>query len=195
MKSRFIVFEGPDGAGTTLHSKLLAEALQASGIDVFLTAEPTQGPIGTFVREQLREGSPLSPGALQHLFTADRSWHIESEIAPALAAGKTVICDRYVPSTLIYGSALGEPSHMLQEMNNYFIQPDVLFILLPPYEVCAERMARRKERDRLENGELQRKVYDGYRKCAREHPKAIVIDTSGEKQQVSAAIRSHAEKP
>ncbi len=91
----FIVLEGPDGGGTTTHSARLAQHLRAAGTDVLLTAEPSDGSIGTHISSILDEHRPMPADALQLLFCADRAQHLAQVIEPALREGKTVICDRY----------------------------------------------------------------------------------------------------
>lgn len=188
MLGRFIVLEGPDGSGTTTHSAILAETLRARGEDVVLTAEPTGSPIGRFIREQLSAKSIESPSALQLLFCADRAWHIEKVIKPALAAGKTVISDRYVISTLIYGEALGLDPDWLVRVNTPFLEPDVMIIALPSLHVCLERIMKRKQLDVFENTTFQKLIYDLYEKAGAEDESAIVIDTGGEKDDVAKEI-------
>lgn len=188
MLGRFIVLEGPDGSGTTTHSAILAETLRARGEDVVLTAEPTGSPIGQFIREQLNAKSIESPSALQLLFCADRAWHIEKVIKPALAAGKTVISDRYVISTLIYGEALGLDPDWLVRVNTPFLEPDVMIIALPSLHVCLERIMKRKQLDVFENTTFQKLIYDLYEKAGAEDESAIVIDTGGEKDEVAKEI-------
>lgn len=187
-KGRFIVLEGPDGSGTTTHSKLLAETLRSQGEEVVLTAEPTDSPIGKFIRLQLQEKTVECPSALQLLFCADRAWHIEKVIKPALAAGKTVISDRYVISTLIYGEALGLDPDWLVRVNTPFLEPDVMIIALPPLHICLERIMKRKQLDVFENTRFQKLVYDLYEKAGAEDKSAIVIDTGGERADVAAEI-------
>ncbi|MBU0766396.1 dTMP kinase [Patescibacteria group bacterium] len=188
MPSMFIVFEGPDGSGTTLHTKLLEERLSKEGLNVLSTCEPTDGPIGTKIRETLHSNEPLSPASLQELFCQDRAWHLEQVILPALNKDTIVISDRYLHSTLAYGQALGLDKNWLHELNKDFIQPDMLFFLLPPYQICAKRMSRRKSHDVLEESSLQRKVYDIYRELTKEFPDGHVIDNSGGKAEVATGI-------
>ena len=194
MPAKFIVFEGPDGAGTTLHSRLLVKRLENEGHKVLLTAEPTDGPIGKFIREKLKKPvgansyTSLPANALQLLFTADRAWHLATVIEPALKDGKIVICDRYIPSTLIYGEALGLPIQWLKDLNKNFIQPDQLFFLLPLFEVCLERLSRRTERDSFEQEELQRRVYEGYERMAKQDSTIRIFDTAGDKEAVARTI-------
>lgn len=183
-----IVLEGPDGSGTTLHSQLLAHALRSQGKSVLLTAEPTDGPIGKFIRQTLqKKESKIPPDALQLLFTADRAMH-QIDISDALTKNMTVISDRYAHSTIAYGDALGCDRAWLQNTNNKFIQPDCTIVLLPPLSVCLERIARREHKDALEDTTLQQKVYAAYERLAKEDPSIHVVDTSGNKNEVAERI-------
>lgn len=187
MNAPFIVIEGPDGAGTSSHSKLLTERLKSAGKDVLHTFEATDGPIGTSIREFLRNGK-LPGSAIQTMFTADRAWHVETVIKPALEKGQIVLCDRYALSTVIYGTAQGVDSTWLQTMNDHFIQPDLMILLLPPLKVCFERLGLR-EMDTFEaNDSLQKRVYDLYTEQAAKMDPANVFDTSGNFEDVAAAI-------
>ncbi|OGJ61727.1 dTMP kinase [Candidatus Peribacteria bacterium RIFCSPLOWO2_01_FULL_51_18] len=188
MKGKLIVLEGPDGSGTTTHSNLLAKNLKKSGYKVLLTAEPTDGPIGRFIRNQLKKNKIESPSALQLLFCADRAWHLEKVIKPALAAGKTVISDRYVISTLVYGEALGLDPEWLLKINTPFVEPDVLFVALPPLRFCLERIRKREQLDIFENTNFQKKIYDLYEKITVEDPLVHMIDTSGEVNKVAGNV-------
>lgn len=187
MNGRFIVIEGPDGAGTTTNSNALADYLRNKGHDVLHTFEATDGPIGTFIREKLRSGG-LPGNAMQLLFTADRAWHEQKVIKPALEAGKTIICDRYSLSTVIYGTAFGFERAWLEDMNSRFIQPDLMLLALPPLSVCMERLGIR-EKDTFEADDtLQKRVYDLYREYAETMPVGHVIDTSMEKERTAEAF-------
>jgi dTMP kinase len=188
MPGRFIVLEGPDGSGTTTHSKLLAETLRARGEDVVLTAEPTDSPIGRFIRDQLKDKTIPSPSALQLLFCADRALHIEKVIKPALAQGKTVISDRYVISTLVYGEALGLDPEWLVRVNTPFLEPDIMMIALPPLQTCLDRINMRKQLDVFENSPFQKRVYELYRKAADDDSTIKVIDTSGSRDSVASLV-------
>lgn len=181
-----IVLEGPDGAGTTKHSKLLAERLLQRGEDVVLTAEPTDSSIGTLIRSMLKGNHVPDPKTLQLLFCADRADHVAHVINPALNAGKTVITDRYALSTIVYGRAQGLDPDWLRSINEAFPKPDVTFVLLPPYEVCKERVGRRASRDHFEQDAMQRKVYAEYE--AERSPEVCVVDTSGNPEEVAMEI-------
>jgi dTMP kinase len=188
MQGRFIVLEGPDGSGTSTHSRLLADSLKATGQEVLLTAEPTDSPIGLFIRQQLKEKTISSGSALQLLFCADRAWHIANVIKPALKAGKTVVCDRYVISTLVYGEALGLDPEWLVRVNTPFIEPDVLLLALPSFETCMQRIGKREQLDVFENHPFQRKVYDLYTRVAEEDDTVHCIDTSRSQERVAQDV-------
>ena len=187
MPGTFIVLDGPDGAGTTTQAKLLAERLEKEGRSVVRTAEPTDGPIGTWIRELLRDGT-MTPMALQILFSADRARHIETVIEPALKAGKVVLTDRYWYSTIAYAEAQGLDISPLLELNKKFIQPSAVVFTLPPLSVCLERIQKRTEKDVFEQEEMQKKVHAAYRRLADADRTIAVIDTSMAKEESSAAV-------
>ncbi len=192
-KGVFIVLEGPDGSGTTSQSKLLAERLQKEGHDVLLTAEPTTGPIGVFIRQQLStSGNNVTAGALQLLFTADRAWHVDTVIEPALKEGKIVVCERFGISTVIYGEATGLDGTWLAEANGKFPKPDLLIVTLPDFDVAIQRINARKEKDIMEEKvELQRRIHDLYRQYAAEHPEWPLVDTTKTLEESAEEIYSH----
>lgn len=187
MRGRFIVLDGPDGSGTTLHSRLLSERLQKEGNSVLATAEPSSGVIGTSLRTMLKSGE-LSGDALQLLFTADRADHIHHAIEPALKEGMSVVCDRYISSTIAYGEALNLDTAWLENMNKKFIQADALIFLLPPINVIMERLAERKSHESLETHEMQERVHMAYTRMAQQDSSIVVIDTSGKKEEVAEKI-------
>ena len=184
----FIVLEGPDGSGTTLHTRLLKERLESEGVNVISTSEPTDGPIGKAIRKKLLSGEEIAPADLQKMFAEDRAWHLENVIKPALLCETVVISDRYFHSTLAYGQALGLEIDYLKSLNKDFIQPDCIFFLLPSFEACTERMGRREKHDALEDEVLQKKVYDIYKKMAEIDPSIYVIDSGGGKEEVAEKI-------
>jgi dTMP kinase len=188
MRGRFIVLEGPDGAGTTTHSLRLVETLQAQGKDVLMTAEPTAGPIGTWVRSLIRSKTPMDPFAVQLLFCADRAAHASEVIVPALEKGITVISDRYWHSTVAYAEAQGLDTGPLLQLNKKFVQPDVVLFALPDIDVCLKRLKKRDESDLFSAEELQRRIHAAYHRLATEHPDIAIIDTGGEKDDVARQI-------
>jgi dTMP kinase len=159
-KGIFIVIEGLDGSGKTTQAILLAKKL-SQRYSVILTAEPSQGKIGTFIREGcLYEDKRLPIEAEALLFAADRIEHIQKEIKPALDEGKLVICDRYVYSSLAYQGSSGLSLDWIKTINARALQPDFsVFIDIAPERVL-ERLQRKKSV--METLETQQKARDVY---------------------------------
>jgi len=101
----FIAFEGGDGAGKSTQVRLLAETLRAAGHDVLLTREPGGTELGARIRDLVLHGDHVSPRAEALLFAADKAHHVDQLIRPALAAGRTVLTDRYTDSAVAYQGA------------------------------------------------------------------------------------------
>ncbi len=156
------MIEGLDGSGKTTQATLLAEKLSKT-YPVVLTAEPSRGKIGTFIREGcLYEQTRLPVEAEALLFAADRIEHMQKKLKPALDEGKLVICDRYVYSTLAYQGSLGLSLDWIKTINARALQPDFsIFIDVPPEKVI-ERLQRKKSV--METLETQTKVREIYLK-------------------------------
>lgn len=186
MAGSFIVFEGPDGSGTTRQSQFLAERMHSEGYDVLLTSEPTSGSIGQYIRGLLHSETMPPASAVQLLFAADRAEHVQEIIAPALENGQIVISDRFALSTFLYGKAQGLDEQWLRDLNRTFPVPDLTIVTLPPLEVCLERLGKRDNPDQFENTLFQKRIYEEYRTL--EDPTAIFIDTSGDRNEVAGLI-------
>jgi dTMP kinase len=139
-----IVFEGIDGCGKSTQIERLAEALRAAGHDVLRTSEPTDGEYGRRIRALAKSGGEVSHSEELRWFVEDRREHVAEVLAPALAAGKLVLCDRYFLSTVAYQGARGsDPSALLDESEAEFPLPDlVVLIELTPEDGLARVHAR-----------------------------------------------------
>jgi dTMP kinase len=134
----FIVFEGIDGAGKSTQSEKLTEKLIELGIPTLLTAEPSQSPAGRIIRSFKARPDPADE---VRLFTEDRLHHVQHVIQPALDAGQTVVCDRYVYSSVAYQGARGiRPEEIISANRAFAIAPDVIFLLEVPIEVALSRI-------------------------------------------------------
>jgi len=174
-KGAFIVLEGGDGSGKTTQARTLCSALRREGYKVHPTAEPSKSVAGKLIRRRLVHGKKISPEAEALLFAADRFLHLESEIRPALAAGKTVVCDRYMYASFAYQGAQGVDSKWLREINQFAERPDVALYLDVPAEMGLGRIKRKKSV--LEKLELQRRVREEYLKLVRAGELTIVDST------------------
>ena len=134
-EGRFIVFEGGDGAGKGVAVTAIAEALGADGFDVLTTREPGGTPEGLELRGLLLSaaGSVWDQGSELLLMTAARVQHVKRVIRPALAAGRIVLCDRYVGSTLAYqGGGRGLPIALIRDLHRIFVDdiwPDLTVLM------------------------------------------------------------------
>jgi dTMP kinase len=165
-----ITFEGIDRSGKTTQARMLADAL---GNDALLVREPGGTPSAERIRELVKDPAvELSPVTETLLFGAARAELVATVIRPALAKGKTVICDRYIDSTVAYqGGARGLGIEKVEELNEWItdgLSADLTFLLdVPP----GEASSRPGDLDRLEEeGEtLQRAVAEAYEVLAARH--------------------------
>ena len=137
----FIVFEGGEGAGKTTAISALADALLARGRDVLLTREPGGTPEGLALRALLLAagGPDWDPAAELLLMTAARVQHVRRVIQPALDAGRTVLCDRFIGSTLAYqGAGRHTPDAFIRDLHRHAVgglQPNLTVLLdVDPHE-------------------------------------------------------------
>lgn len=189
----FIVIEGIDGTGKSTQARRLAEWFTARGREVVLDFEPTHGPHGTKLRESFTAGR-LPPEEELELFLADRREHVAQVIAPALAADKVVILDRYYFSNMAYQGAIGFDPVEIRRRNEAFAPvPDRLFILDLGVDQALERIGGRgdtaNEFEKRGNLERCREIF----LSLENEPFTRVIDTSGTMDDVQAAIRSELE--
>jgi len=161
-KGFFIVIEGLDGSGKTTQATILAKKL-CRNHNIMLTAEPSRGKIGTFIRESyLYEEKRLPTEVEALLFAADRIDHIQKEVKPALDEGKLVICDRYVYSSLAYQGSTGLNLDWIKSINSLALQPDFAILIDVAPELVLKRLKRKKSV--METLETQRKVREVYLK-------------------------------
>ena len=194
MTRRFITFEGIDGAGKSTHIAPLAERLRARGERVVCTREPG----GTVLAEKLRElllHEPMDAVAETLLVFAARRDHVDRVIAPALARGDVVLCDRFSDATFAYqGAGRGQDGRMLRELEAWVhaqLQPDLTLWFDVEPALAASRRAAARAADRFEAEDLAffARVRAGYLERMREAPERVVrIDGSAERSQVLRQI-------
>jgi len=153
VSGRFITFEGIDGAGKSTHLEALAARLRERGATVVCTREPGGTPLAERVREMVlhAEMDVLTEALL--VFAARRD-HIRQVIAPSLAAGHTVLCDRFTDATFAYqGGGGGAPLPVLSQLEQWVqgaLQPDLTIWFDLPAELAAKRRAAARAADRFE---------------------------------------------
>jgi dTMP kinase len=203
-RGRFVVLEGIDGSGTTTHVARLADRLRAKGQVVRTTREPSDGPIGTLIRQVLT-GRVIVPGGrapnwttMALLFAADRMDHVEAEIEPWVASGGVMISDRYDASSLAYqsvssGSGGSDAVEWIRTLNRFCARPDLTIVLDVTFEEAARRRDQRGEAAQLyEQNEVQRALAVFYRNLATHLPKdrIALVDANGSIEDVHQRICS-----
>ena len=175
----FIDVEGVDGVGKSTVIAVLYRMLTERGYRVHITREPSDGPIGRFIRDNVLKGRlNITPEALKLLFAADRAMHYASEIGPRLNEGYLVITERYIESSVAYQGAQGVSIGWILEVNSKVPKPDMVFILDAPMEVIARRISGRVNLEYFErNVEFLSRVREIYLSRAREMG-YIVVDAS-----------------
>jgi dTMP kinase len=196
LPGRFIVLEGPEGAGKSTQLRRLAEALRERGREVVLTHEPGGTPAAEAIRRVFLSGEhgAITPLTELFLICAARAQHVAELIRPALEAGKTVLCDRFSPSTVVYqGYAGGLPLETVRAMDaaaRQGLRPDVTLIIDVPAEVGLRRNRGDGEADRMEGKGLafHQRVRDGYLRYAAEAEEPCVV-IAGEADVEAVAAR------
>ena len=197
MTGRFITFEGGEGAGKSTQAALLATALRSHGIDVVATREPGGTPGAEAIRALVVEGEPDRWDAVTEalLMTAARADHVARLIRPALAAGRWVVCDRYVDSTLAYqGAGKGLAAADLLEAHRFAtgdLWPDLTLVLDLPAALGKARAAARGRLDRFEQtgGDFHDRIAASFVHVAHQEPDRVrLIDATGAPDEVAAAV-------
>ncbi len=191
-RGRFIVFEGGDGSGKTTQAARLAADLGA-----VLTRQPGGTAIGATIRSIVLDPAhrELDDRAEALLYAADKAQHVHEVIEPALAAGRDVVCDRFVASSVVYqGSGRGLDQEYLTDLLRWAtngLEPDLVVLLEGPEAVMRERLG--AVRDRLEAlpADFHARVRDGFRALAARHPAQwVTVDATGDIDEVAARVAS-----
>jgi dTMP kinase len=207
IEGNFVVLEGVDGAGTTTHTKRLAEGLRGRGLPVHITREPSDGPVGMLLR-QILTGRIVVPGiqgvrppnwtTMALLFAADRTDHCESEIIPNLMDGVTVISDRFDYSSVAYQSITGgggdEVVQWVSTLNSHARRPNLTIVLDVPPDVAAKRrLTRTAGREMYDDGELQESLADFYSNIEKHFPddNIVHVDANRDLEAVAADVMKH----
>ncbi len=163
--------------------------LRSHGRKVVITDEPTNDVIGRVIKRVLRGELKLPIAAEALLFAADRVQHISDVIEPALKAGKVVLNERYVYSSLAYQSARGLPMNWISSINKYVLRPDLGILVDVPAKIAFARIKSSRKLDEFErNPRLQQRVRRNYLRIAKREGLKIVNGTRS-RDEVQAKIR------
>ena len=195
--SRLIVLEGLDGAGTTTQARRLVDHLNARGTKAHVTREPSDGPIGQLIRQMLTGGHAIPGKSIAQstfglLFAADRLDHLQREVEPLLAAGVTVVSDRWYHSSLAY-QGTGADRDWITMLNARAKRPDLtIFLQVRPEVAAARRVAAGRVQELFEDLRMQEEVAAGYKATNSElaalGERIEVIDGEASQDAVFAAI-------
>lgn len=200
----FITLEGIEGSGKTTQIENIAGFLRGSGRECLITREPGGTLIGGKIRTLLlnRDHHMLDPMAELLLYTADRAQHIGEKILPALESGMSVVCDRFIDSTIAYqGAARGIGAQTIHELNRLVLpglRPDITFLLDLSPEVGLLRAWKEIESGKRDGGQsrferekirFHETVREGYLALAAAEPERFrVIDAADPPERVRDAI-------
>ncbi len=196
-KGLFLSLEGSDGCGKSTQGRLLAKWLRDTGHRVLETREPGGCPISERIRSLVLDAKEQGMCDVTEalLFAASRAQHVRDVIRPALERGDTVLCDRFVDSSIVYqGIARGLGKDLVASLNAPAVDgvmPDAtLLLMMDPIDAIRRRRSENAP-DRMEgDDDLARRVYDGYRLLAEENPSRIrTVDACGSVEQIAAEIR------
>ena len=192
----FVSFEGLDGCGKTTQARLLAAALEETGVEVVLTREPGGTPLGEQIRDLVLHGDHVAPWAEAALYAAARAQHVEELIRPALARGATVVCDRYVDSSVAYqgaGRELGGEEVLALNLTAVGgLLPDLTFLVEIDVDAALARIGDKGDRIERAEAEFWPRVAEAYRALAARFPERyVVIDGRRGIAEVSEEIRDH----
>ena len=200
LRGKFITFEGSEGSGKSTQIERLVARLHENGLETFVTREPGGTELGEEIRNLLlhhRAGGAMQPETELLLFAAARAQLVRERIAPALAAGKVVICDRFLDSTTVYqGAARRLAPEAVARINHFAVGhhiPDLTLLLDVPVEVSHARVRNRgtgqPDRIEKESAEFFTRVRDGYLALAQAESRRItVVDSTQPLDTVSALI-------
>lgn len=196
-EGHFITVEGIDGCGKSTQATLIAAALEAAGRDVLRLREPGGATISEKIRAILLDPANGEMGDVCELllYEAARAQLVHQVIRPALAAGKTVICDRFYDSTTAYQAfADGLDRGMVAQANELAVdgcRPDLTLVFDLPVEDALRRRSGREAEDRLElkGLEFQERVAAGFRAVAADEPDRVkLIDAGGSVAEVFSSV-------
>lgn len=193
---KFITLEGTEGVGKSTNVRAVVECLNAAGLEVVVSREPGGTELAEAIRELLLgvRVEPMAKMTELLLVFAARAQHINEVIAPALAEGKWVVCDRFTDATYAYqGGGRGFDDEVISQLETLVqgqLRPDMTIYLDVSVEIAASRIAER-EHDRFEREQLDffRRVRARYLSIANVESRYRVVDAGKDLETVQADVR------
>lgn len=202
-KGKFIVFEGIDGSGKTTQIKKVSRRLKASGLKVYSTFEPTDGPIGSLIRKMLAGKVSTDQRTIASLFAADRTDHLVNKVSGIrhkVDQGEIVLCDRYYFSSYAYHAQYIDMEWVIHanSLNAEILRPDMtIFIDVDP-DICFERIKNsRSNFEMYEKIDIMKKVRANYFKAfdvLSSLEKIVIIDGNSSMEMLEDAILNEVKK-
>ncbi len=203
LQGKFIVLDGPEGSGKSTQTQLLKSALEATGLEVLAVRDPGTTRVGEKVRAILLDPAHGEIGMRCEmlLYMSARAQMMSEIILPALEAGKVVLCDRFVSSTLAYQlGGDGMTAEEIVAVGEIAIRgrwPDLTIILDIPSDKSMARVKRAKDRIEQRPMEYHAQVLRNYRSQAQDNPRYRIVSADRQIQAVHAdileAIKTHAD--
>lgn len=194
-RGRFIVLDGPEGSGKTTQIRLLAERLGAAGRDVVCVRDPGGTPVSERIREVLLDPDlgHMEPLTEMFLYMASRAEMVARVIRPAVEGGRTVLCDRFISSTVAYQGYAGgiSPEEILRcgHVACAGLWPDRVILLDLPAEEGFDRIRRQHDRMERKGPDFHRKVVEGFRKlAATDVGRCVLVDARGSVDEVAERV-------
>jgi len=195
-KGVFITLEGIEGAGKTTHVPFIVDLLQKNNHEVITTREPGGTDLGEKIRDTLLTNKvTINRDTELLLMFAARAQHLQEVIRPALAKGKTVICDRFTDSSYAYQSGgrgiESDKICRLVQLVHADLKPDLTLLFDLPVELGLSRANSRSKADRFESETIDffQSVRDAYLKIAKSEPERVkIIDVTNDIQSIQDDI-------
>ncbi len=200
-KGKFITLEGSEGSGKSTQSALICDYLKKRGKDVVALREPGGVKISEAIRDLLLDvkNEAMSFECETLLYMAARAQVVKEIIAPALKAGKIIVCDRFLDSTFVYqGYGHGIDIAFIKKLGAFAtsgIKPDLTLLFDIDTHKGLARTNAVKDRIELRSVEYHKRVRKGYLELAAKEPKRIkVIKVDAPKEEIFVRVRSHINK-
>lgn len=197
----FFSLDGADGGGKTTQLRLFSEWLRSSGYEVVSCRDPGSTRLGDAIRQLLLDGGgiPIGRRSEMLLYMAARAQLVAEVIAPALAAGKTVVSDRFLLANIVYQGYAGgldlEAIRQTGQIATEGLEPSLTFVLDVPDEVAASRLNRPLDRMEQQGDAFRAALRQGYlAEAARNPDKIIVVDASRSIDAVQTDLRALASR-